>query len=97
MGVKGVTGCMPDDYSVSPIMGCHLLSSIHKSNLRVCVGERDGSEIACFAFWVCGEEDRPDSGRKLGGRGVEKIQPVSYKSRMCEDRSVSHVKNKREA
>lgn len=88
---------MPDDYSVSPIMGCHLLSSIHKSNLRVCVGERDGREIACFAFWVCGEEDRPDSGRKLGGRGVEKIQLVSYKSRMYVDRSVSHVKNKLEA
>lgn len=42
--VKGVTGCMPDDYSVSPIMGCHLLSSIHKSNLRVCVGEREMGE-----------------------------------------------------
>lgn len=97
MGVKGVTGCMPDDYSVSPIMGCHLLSSIHKSNLRVCVGERWEREIACFASWVCGEEDRPDSGRKLGGRGVEKIQLVSRKSRMCVNRSVSHVKNKLEA
>lgn len=38
MGVGGVgTGCLPDDCSVSSIIGSHLLSSIHKG--KVCVWE----------------------------------------------------------
>lgn len=89
MGVKGVTGCMPDDYSVSPIMGCHLLSSIHKSNLRVCVGEREMGERDSLLHFL-GVWGR---GQFLGGRWDGKIQPTSHKSRMWVDGSASHVKN----
>lgn len=75
-GGAGVTGCMPDDCSVSPIMGCHLLSSIHKSKLCVCVleKEREMGERDCLLFGVCEEEeDRIGTGMKLGsGRTVKK-------------------------
>lgn len=63
----------------------------------VCVleKERDGRE-RLLAFWMCEEEeDRTDSGRKLGR--MEKTQPISRKFRICVNRSVSRVKNKHEA
>lgn len=49
-GGGGVTGCLPDDCSVSPIMGCHLLSSIHKGKQCVC-------ESLCACSWVCAQEE----------------------------------------
>lgn len=70
---------MPDDCSVSPIMGCHLLSSTHKSNCTcVCVLQKERESQRKMAFWVCEvEEDRTDSGRKLGRRRMDKTQPTS--------------------
>lgn len=51
-GEGGVTGCLPDDCSVSPIMGCHLLSSLHKGKQCVCVWE-----LVCLLMGVYSEEE----------------------------------------
>lgn len=62
-GGEGNRGCLPDDYSVSPIMGCHLLSSVHKGKrcTHVCVRGRE-REFVCFLRGSVrsGEEDMVD-------------------------------------
>lgn len=51
-----------------------------------------------LAFRVCEEEeDRTDSERMLGSSRMEKTQPISRKSRICVNRSESHIKNMHEA
>lgn len=55
---EGQQGCLPDDYSVSPIMGCHLLSRVHKgkgcARVRVRVLKRKGTwQIWWVACRLC--------------------------------------------